>query len=687
MPRRKTTSIIKGTGRTRTKARFFGRFCLFALAGVIYASASTQRTIAQDRLIDQKIVYPEKALIYGGLPTSKDDVARERNQGLVVDLTMPPYNDVGDGVTDNTQSFKSALNDIQTWLTSSHHTKHPSSRYRLYLPKGIYVVSDSLLPDGDPIKHGFSYVRWIGESRDETIIRLKDRSPGFGEGARKPVITTYNRNAPHVGGLMWGNQISNLTVETGRDNPGAVGVEFVSANAGSIDNLTIRSNDGQGYAGLWMSDWSQQGYFCDLTINGFDYGIRTEGIAETNPIFEFITLTNQRRGGVLVNRSAPCMRNVLVEDLRSGSAIEIVGKGAHCVMLDSLFACKQSSKEAAVDLRLPGQQQLYLRNIASEGFSKAVSNVEGDRVKEWHSGRVFRSEKGSPDRSLGLPIEDPPVIRRLSSMSDWTCPEDFDGGSDFERISKALRSGKAGVYFPRRYYTPPDRPLVIPASVKQLDFMKSNSWIRGGVVIDQIDVTPLSIEGAGRKMVVELKKPRKLYVRNSGISLRVTTEEPVTAHLSNIAVLAAGHADEFCPPNATIYARSINEESQSHTNWVANGGTLWCMGFKTESDGTAFHAKRGAMMEVLGGYVNFAGPTDEQNPDLINEDSHVSYVGTNFMGRVHREGIHEIRKGKLFKRFPNEFFPRRPTGNNGNYFVPLYSGFDPEVVRRRTLAD
>ncbi|MEM1444161.1 MAG: hypothetical protein AAGF67_17570, partial [Verrucomicrobiota bacterium] len=73
---------------------------------------------------------------------------------------------------------------------------------------------------------------------------------------------------------------------------------------------------------------------------------------------------------------------------------------------------------------------------------------------------------------------------------------------------------------------------------------------------------------------------------------------------------------------------------------------------------------------------------NEQNPDVLNEESHVTYIGTNFMFRTHKEGIHEIRDGRLLK-FPNEVFPRRKTGHRGNYFVPLYSGFDPDEVDER----
>jgi hypothetical protein len=178
---------------------------------------------------------------------------------------------------------------------------------------------------------------------------------------------------------------------------------------------------------------------------------------------------------------------------------------------------------------------------------------------------------------------------------------------------------------------------------------------------------------------------RTVIARFGGMRYEVHTAEPVTAHFQNLGVLQNGYKDVFCPPNATIYARSINEEAQLHTNFKVNGGTMWVLGFKTEADHTAFHAANNGMLEVLGGYVNFAGPHDEVNPDIINEESNVTYIGTNhfFRGDFHPEGIWEIRDGVTHK-LPNDGrFPRRIAveSHQGNYFVPLYVGYDPGMVR------
>ena len=72
------------------------------------------------------------------------------------------------------------------------------------------------------------WIRFIGQERDKTTIRLKDNAPGFGAGADKAVIA-YGKSAFNNRKAI--NALRNLTVDVGKGNAGAVAVDFTGANA------------------------------------------------------------------------------------------------------------------------------------------------------------------------------------------------------------------------------------------------------------------------------------------------------------------------------------------------------------------------------------------------------------------------------------------------------------------------
>src|SRR5947209_5617861 len=77
----------------------------------------------------------------------------------VVDVTKAPYNAKGDGTTDDTAAIQKALDE---------------GNHLVYLPNGTYLVSNGLRW-GKSQKHTVLQ----GQSRDGTIIELKDECSGF----------------------------------------------------------------------------------------------------------------------------------------------------------------------------------------------------------------------------------------------------------------------------------------------------------------------------------------------------------------------------------------------------------------------------------------------------------------------------------------------------------------------------
>jgi hypothetical protein len=177
-------------------------------------------------------VYPPEAFYHVG------------RGGRILDVTKPPFNAKGDGVTDDTKALIAALRfvrdnyEIHQGDDYSYCTKRHDRNWVVYLPDGEYLISDTV-SQGWPalamnILKGWDHVeffrvaspeherqlnndhpaaknsddghvrgqygdasvyaennwnlRVIGQSRDKTIIRLKDNAPGSAWAPTRPCL-------------------------------------------------------------------------------------------------------------------------------------------------------------------------------------------------------------------------------------------------------------------------------------------------------------------------------------------------------------------------------------------------------------------------------------------------------------------------------------------------------------------
>lgn len=575
--------------------------CLIAiLTGACFSGAPVQSTSATHPPTD--VTNRSTAVVDAAWASELQDPLAFPDDIGWIDIKRD-YGAAGDGETDDTLAIQQALDAPYADFTRPK---------MIYFPAGTYRVSDTLQW---PLGRYKCCVSFQGQGMGQTVIQLRDQTPGFDDpGTPKALITTKQGNE------AFRHTLRDLTIDTGSGNPGAIAIDYVSNNRGAIENVALRSGDGQGQIGLAMvRPWPGPSLIKHVVVEGFDYGIRVDQ-PEYGLTFEHIQLRHQNIAGILNEQNS-----IAIRDLHSTNTVPVLQnrRGGLVILLDGTFQ-GGDGRTVAID----NDAFLYARHLVADGYQATIQTqgqvVSGDPEGEYLSHDAYHLFD-SPARSLNLPIEDTPGDHN-SDLEQW------GNIRDYPTFQAALDSGKSTLYFPMGRHRL-QGTFTIPPTVKRIVGFESfvNLDDPSQMVLrleNSEDAEPLILEGlilngltldhqSGRSLVIQHCQIKGPGYRNSVGTGKLFLEDVQMD-------LTIDHPQQ-------VWARQLNAESlrSPRTKIVNHGGTLWVLGIKTEGKGPVLETTDGGQSEILGTLVypvRRFEPTEQDQAAFINDESGHSLI-------------------------------------------------------------
>ena len=607
----------------------------------------------------------------------------------------------GDGVTDDTEAIQNAIYAGKT----------------VFLPKGTYLVSKTIswssLREKGPQRTNF--VMLVGENRSETIIKLQDNCPPYNDpAANKADLDAYKqlavvRTNSDVGppDAAISNYIINLTVDTGKGNPSATGIDYIGNNWSALRNVTIRSGDGQGNIGLSLVRIPGPALVQDVLIEGFDIGIRFRD-DPYNMVFDGLELRDQNKVGIYLSRNL-----ISINRLKSRNRVPVIWndsarpkdkpgeplknpvKSAFTILVDAELTGGDPSQPAIIN-----DSYFYGRNIKTSGYA-GVMEIGGKigpvkSIEEFKNGPVTKLFDESRDTALQLPIEVTPETFHSNDFAQWAKPQDYmdkwklvDGSpypasgelpgvkpgdparkvpdnliDHTQAIQAALDSGKPIIYFPRGNYNMSDT-LRVPATVRKIVGMRSVFTPIAGpkktfVIADTLNpvfrfegesTNPLTVEF----MMMADHRSNPAVRRGAASMFQDAAKRPVVVrHSEFLGFTNAPGAGKlfiddvvaqemFFDNPQDIWIRQVNPEGY-HLRLRNNGGRIWILGLKTEGPDTVIRNYGGGQVELLGYFLRPSAGFPMSAVAFENVDSDMTLMGTTYAHAPERAYFYHVRE-------------------------------------------
>jgi hypothetical protein len=577
----------------------------------------------------------------------------------VVDITKPPYSADNTGKTDCAGIFDLAL--------ANERSPNGWGVRCIYLPNGTYLV-----------KRGFSWKlppytigpHLYGQSRKGAVIRLADST--FRSTTQAGIVV-------QTGGGVAQNfcrGLFNVTINTGKGNPGAIGVFWYANNEGLMSDVDIISEDGLGVAGLRIGTVEEGPAMARrVYIKGFGYGVWSS--ADLNSVtLSQISMEGQRVCGVMHQAQSP----IFIDSLTSVNRVAAVSNQsrAELTLINGYLTGGSPDTSAIVNA---GAAMLFARNIVTQGYKAAITSTSntvapptGTSIDEYSSHGCI-SQFSSPSHSLNLPIKRPPEPVWEQDLTKWADVSKYlTGRTDAAAFQAAIDDpGKTVVVFPngRDYNIAGD--VVVRGTVSMI--LSVGAQLTGNGTISIADA-------AGSPPVVKMMK----LMCASGATVRIIDKSSRTVVLESIAmggsgmgVVHQGSGDLFCTDmvnpmqvtnaQAHVWAWHYNAEGGTYQLDV-QAGKVWIFGWKDEGSGSSA-SLTGGMTEILG-FINYGGDATAPQFVISNASAFIATGVKCIYGGGYITLVRETRNGVT----KNLLASANPGGFPTQFDLPAYSAYD-----------
>jgi hypothetical protein len=497
----------------------------------------------------------------------------------------------------------------------------------------------------------------MGESEDRVRIKLDDAAPGYGR-AQQPKAIIYTSSSllvgdPRAGGKdypgkgegndAYGNYIEDMTIDAGRGNPGAVGIDYIANNVGAIRHVRLVAAEGSGHTGLSMErQWPGPLLVRELSVEGFGRGI-TVRHREYGVTMENLRLRGQAEVAIRNESNSLAMRHV---------EIDTTGIGIQNVALDGLVVADQ------VRVRLNGASARWVDNAgyltfrdvritsSSKGGPVAASELAAARSGAYLGPARLRNF----DAAWQLKVPPAPPLA-APAFSRWANVARFgarpDSGEDATAaIRAAMESGAEVVYFPSGRYSISDA-VEVPAHVRRVEgllssitierrvptFARTAGMFRVGTGGEPLTIERLTLDNGNRgdQVGVEHDGERALVLRDYvGFGMLAVNRKAGGGplFLENVSV-----GPIRLDGSQGVWARQLNTEGPGIR--IANDGApLSILGLKSEQNATLIENQPGAQSEVIGGLIYLVDVPESKLPAFINRQGArlvVAYVESSYI--------------------------------------------------------